>query len=196
MENKEYHRIIEAMLFASGEPLAADKIAGALDLDIDTVEKLCRELGDRIDDSGSAIELVRTDDKYQLCTRSKYGEYIRSALEIRRNSPLSQAAMEVLAIIAYNGQVTKNLIETVRGVDCSAVVSGLVAKGLIEEAGRLDLPGRPMLYATTPLFLRCFGMESLSQLPPLPRPAEPGEQISLEQLSADTDGLPEADPVE
>ena len=135
--------------------------------------------------------MVHTDDKYQICARSQYGEYIRSVLEIRRNSPLSQAAMEVLAIIAYNGQVTKNLIETVRGVDCSAVVSGLVAKGLIEEAGRLDLPGRPMLYATTPLFLRCFGLESLTQLPPLPRPAEPDGQITLEQLAADADALPE-----
>ncbi|MBQ9994254.1 MAG: SMC-Scp complex subunit ScpB, partial [Clostridia bacterium] len=93
---------------------------------------------------------------------------IRSALELRRNTPLSNAAMEVLAIIAYNEPVTRNLVERVRGVDCSGVMSSLLNKGLIEEKGRLDLPGRPMQYKTTTLFLRCFGMESLAQLPKLP----------------------------
>lgn len=156
------------MLFASGEPMQVSRIAHVLGIDEQTTDGLCRQLGDRIEQSGSSLELVHTDDKYQLCTKSQYASYIRDALELRRNTPLSQAAMEVLAIIAYNGPVTRNLIETVRGVDCSAVVSGLLAKGLIEERGRLDLPGRPMLYATSALFLRCFGLESLKQLPPLP----------------------------
>ncbi|MBQ4313351.1 MAG: SMC-Scp complex subunit ScpB [Clostridia bacterium] len=168
MEVQRYERIIEAVLFASGEPVSVSRLAEVLDMDAETVIGLCNQLSDRIDESGSALEIVRTDDKFQLCTKSEYAPYIRSALELRRNTPLSNAAMEVLAIIAYNEPVTRNLVERVRGVDCSGVMSSLLNKGLIEEKGRLDLPGRPMQYKTTTLFLRCFGMESLAQLPKLP----------------------------
>lgn len=185
MEIKELLRTIEAVLFASGEPMSVERLARVLELDAETVENLCQRLGDRIDASGSALELVKMDDKYQLCTRSEYAQYIRTALELRRSTPLSPAAFEVLAIIAYNEPVTKNLIENVRGVDCSAVVSGLLAKGLIEEKGRLDLPGRPMLYKTSELFLRCFGLESIRDLPVLPADAKNDQiegQLSVDEL--------------
>ncbi len=168
MRVDELIRGIEAVIFASGEPVSIGRLGAVFGLDDEVVIGLCGKLAERMESSGSALRLVRTDDRFQICTRSEYAEYIRSALELRRNTPLSNAALETLAIIAYNEPVTKNLIERVRGVDCSGVVSSLLAKGLIEEKGRLDLPGRPMLYKTSALFLRCFGMESLEQLPKLP----------------------------
>ena len=112
--------------------------------------------------------LRRLDDAYQLCSDPAYASYVRTAMDLRRNTPLSQAAMEVLAVVAYNQPVTKAFVEQVRGVDCSAVMQGLVAKGLVEEKGRLELPGRPLLYGTTPHFLLSFGLTTLEDLPPLP----------------------------
>ena len=116
----------------------------------------------------SGICLVRIDGKYQLCTREEYGDNVRALLEIKKNAPLSQAAFEVLAIVAYNKTVTKSFIEQIRGVDCSGSIANLVQKGLIEEKGRLDLPGRPLVYGTTDRFLRCFSLNSLEDLPELP----------------------------
>ncbi|MBP3415370.1 MAG: SMC-Scp complex subunit ScpB [Clostridia bacterium] len=180
----ELLRALEAVLFASGEPIPVDRLAQVLEIDEETAVNLIGKLSDKIDESGSALQIVRMDDKYQLCTRSEYASYIRSALELRRNTPLSQAAMEVLAIVAYNEPVTKNLIESVRGVDCSGVVSSLLAKGLIVECGRLDLPGRPMLYKTSELFLRCFGIVSLNQLPKLTGDID-SEQIEGQSIVED-----------
>lgn len=176
MEINEAIRTIEAVLFASGEPVSIGRLSQVLEIDENTITALCNKLSDRIDESGSALKLVRTADKFQLCTRAEYATYIRAALDLRRNTPLSPAAMEVLAIIAYNEPVTRTLVERVRGVDCSGVISSLLTKGLIEEKGRLDLPGRPMQYQTSALFLRCFGIESLEQLPRLPS-EEQAEQI-------------------
>ena len=117
------------------------------------------------------VRILHLEDSYQMCTNSQYGGKVRAALEIRRNAPLSQAAMEVLAVIAYNQPVTKAFVEQVRGVDCSGVIGSLMTKGLIEERGRLELPGRPLLYGTTVNFLRCFGLSSPEELPPLPEKA-------------------------
>lgn len=158
----------EAVLFAAGEPVEIEKFCTVFDVDDDTVEKVMDMLADRLDNSGSAVKLVRLDFSYQLCTRREYAENIRSVLDLRRKSPLSQAALEVLAVIAYNQPVTKAYVEQVRGVDCSGVVSTLVEKGLLEEKGRLELPGRPLLYGTTQNFLRCFGLKSLDDLPEVP----------------------------
>ena len=158
----------EAVLFAAGEPVEIEKFCTVFDVDDDTVEKVMDMLADRLDNSGSAVKLVRLDFSYQLCTRREYAENIRSVLDLRCKSPLSQAALEVLAVIAYNQPVTKAYVEQVRGVDCSGVVSTLVEKGLLEEKGRLELPGRPLLYGTTQNFLRCFGLKSLDDLPEVP----------------------------
>lgn len=168
MSDIEAQAIIEAILFASGDPLELARIAEALDMDVETavIELEKFELG--LEKRKSGLCLLRLDDKYQLCTRAEYADKIRAILEIRRNTPLSSAALEVLAVVAYNQPITKSYIEQVRGVDCTGVISTLSQKGLIEECGRLDLPGRPLLYATTSDFLRCFCISSLSELPNLP----------------------------
>ncbi len=169
MEIKQYQAAMEAILFASGEPVALTRIAEVLELDEETAGRLADDLMHDYNTRPGGLSIVRLNSAYQMCTRKDYAEYIRKAMEIRRNTPLSQAAMEVLSIVAYNQPVTRAFIEQVRGVDCGAVVQGLAAKNLIEEKGRLELPGRPLLYGTTPDFLRCFGISSLDELPPLPQ---------------------------
>lgn len=171
---------LEAMLFAAGDPVEAGKLADVLELDIETVEKLLGTLGAQYDERNSGLMLIRIDNKYQLCTREVFSENVRKLMEIRKNAPLSNAAFEVLAIIAYNKSVTRSFIEQVRGVDCSGPVSSLVQKGLIEEKGRLDLPGRPLIYGTTDRFLRCFSLNSLDDLPELPK-TEEVEKISKDE---------------
>lgn len=120
----------------------------------------------------SGIRIVRLNDSYQMCTKAEYEPYIRLALELKHNAPLSPAALEVLAIVAYHQPVTKAFLEQVRGVDSSGVLNGLFAKGLIEERGRLELPGRPLLYGTTQNFLRCMNLTSLEELPQIPGQAD------------------------
>lgn len=163
---------IEAMLFASGDPIEASKLAEVLDIEIEIVEKMLGHLGGMLDERESGLMLIRVDNKYQLCTREEHAEDVRKLMEIKKNTPLSNAAFEVLAVIAYNKTVTRSFIEQVRGVDCSGPISSLVQKGLIEEKGRLDLPGRPLIYGTTDRFLRCFSLNSLDDLPELPKTEE------------------------
>ncbi len=184
MEFKEYRAAMEAILFANGEPVSAARLAEVLELDTDTVDRIAADLMSELLARDGGIYMVRLDDQYQLCTRKEYADAVRRSLDIRRNTPLSQAAMEVLAIVAYNQPVTKAFIEQVRGVDCSAVIQGLMQKNLIEEQGRLELPGRPLLYGTTPVFLRCFGVSGLQELPPLPQSEEEARMVetTLEEL--------------
>lgn len=177
MEIKEYRSAIEAILFASGEPVSASRLSEVLELDEETVCRVADDLKNEINTRAGGIMMVKLDDQYQLCTRKSYAEYVRRALDIRRNTPLSQAAMEVLAIVAYNQPVTKAFVEQVRGVDCAAVIQGLMQKNLIEEKGRLELPGRPLLYGTTPVFLRCFNVSKLDELPPLPQKEESDRMV-------------------
>ncbi|MBR3620277.1 MAG: SMC-Scp complex subunit ScpB [Clostridia bacterium] len=173
MTNEEMRAAIEAILFASGEPLEITRIAEAMETDVETVRGYIFEIGASLDSRGSGICLLKLGDKYQLCSRKEYAPLIRAVLDLKKNIPLSNAALEVLAVVAYNQPVTKAYIEQVRGVDCSGVVNTLCQKGLLEERGRLELPGRPLLYGTTPNFLRCFCLTSLADLPELPeKPAE------------------------
>ena len=137
-------------------------------METDTVHKLVDNLSIQYDDRQSGLQIVKLGEKYQMITRSDFSDYVRSVLEVKKNAPLSQAAFEVLAVVAYNQPVTKAFVEQVRGVDCSGVVNTLCQKGLLEEKGRLDLPGRPLLYGTTDEFLRCFSVSSLDELPALP----------------------------
>lgn len=184
MEIKEYKAAIEAILFASGEPVSVSRLAEVLELDGETVARFADDLMNEINTRGGGIRMVRLDDQYQLCTGKEHADAVRRALDMRRNTPLSQAAMEVLAIVAYNQPVTKAFIEQVRGVDCTAVLQGLQQKALIEEKGRLELPGRPLLYGTTPVFLRCFGVSKLTELPPLPQKEEDARMVetTLEEV--------------
>lgn len=168
MENKELIPMLEAVLFAVGEPIEAEKISHALGIDLILIEQALSELKDKYDEN-SGLCLLKLDNKYQLCTKKIFADNIRSVIEVKKNAPLSQAALEVLAIVAYNQPVTKAFIEQIRGVDCSAVLSNLCLKSLVEEVGRLELPGRPLIYGTTAEFLRCFNVSSLDELPELPK---------------------------
>ncbi len=147
-----------------------------MELDEEAAVAVLESLKTKYEKFESSIEILRLENQWQLCTKKEFEPYIRGAFEIKRNAPLSQAALEVLAVIAYNQPVTRAFAEQVRGVDCSGVISTLVEKGLIEEAGRLDLPGRPISYKTTPLFLRSFGLESIEDLPPVMDEAESGDK--------------------
>ncbi len=193
MEFKEYSAAIEAILFANGEPVSAERLAEVLELDTETVHRIAADMISEMSARAGGVYMVKLDEQYQLCTRKEYADAVRRSLDIRRNTPLSQAAMEVLAIVAYNQPVTKAFIEQVRGVDCSAVVQGLVQKNLIEEQGRLELPGRPLLYGTTPVFLRCFGVSGVHELPPLPQKEENARMVetTLEELIEQTDSAEE-----
>lgn len=159
---------ILAILFAGGDAVELSRVAQAVGADEETVEHLLPDIRGELADAEMPFELLRLGDKLQLCTRSEFAPVIREALELRRNVPLSQAALEVLAVIAYNQPVTRAFIEQVRGVDSSGVVNSLMDKALVEEAGRLELPGRPIAYRTTANFLRCFGISSLDELPTVP----------------------------
>ncbi|MGN0536195.1 MAG: SMC-Scp complex subunit ScpB [Eubacterium sp.] len=163
---------LEAMLFAAGDPVEPAKLAEVLDIDVENVIKILGHLEAMYDEREGGLRLIRVDGKYQICTREEYSEEVRGLLEIKKNTPLSQAAFEVLAIVAYNKTVTRSFIEQIRGVDCSGPISNLIQKGLIEEKGRLDLPGRPLVYGTTDRFLRCFSLNSLEDLPDLPDNAD------------------------
>lgn len=182
MKMQELIPAMEAVLFSSGDTISLDRLTQIFEETPEKIEKAAASISERLCDSG--IEILRLENTYQLSTRGEYAGYIKKAFDIRRRTPLSPASLEVLAVIAYNQPVTKAFIEQVRGVDCSGVVSTLVEKGLIEERGRLELPGKPLLYGTTKNFLRCFCISDLSELPPLPK-SEPeindvGEQLTLE----------------
>ena len=168
MKMNDLQAAVEAILFAAGEPLEIERIVEALEVETEMVESVLLELKKALDDNNSGICLVKMENLYQLCTRQDYAQEVRKVLEIKKNAPLSNAAFEVLAVIAYNQPVTKAFIEQVRGVDCSGVIQTLILKGLVEERGRLELPGRPLVYGTTPEFLKCFCVNNLSELPELP----------------------------
>ena len=187
MEIKERLGAIEAILFASGEPVELYRLSEASGVDIGTLPSMIKLLNDRYDDNQSGITIKKLDSSYQMCTREKFAPQIRLALETKRNTPLSAAAMEALTIIAYNQPVSKGFVENVRGIDSSSVINNLVEKGLVEEAGRLDVPGKPIVYRTTPIFLRSFGLSSVAELPPLP-----DKQPMLEGFELGTD-IPESE---
>ena len=164
---------IEAVLFASGDPIESEKLAEAIGIEHDTVIKMIDRLNDRYSEAGSALVITRLGESYQLMTRPEFADNIKAALENRRQTPLSQAAMEVLAIVAYNQPVTRGFVEQVRGVDSSGVVKSLVERDLLEEYGRLeDVPGRPIAYRTTENFLRCFGLNGIDALPAIPNSSD------------------------
>lgn len=180
MENHEKEAAIESILFAAGEPVSIKKIAEALEISEREIETAAATLCDFYDFNRRGIKIVRLNDKLQLCTRAEYASYIRRALETRKPPALSQAALEVLAIVAYRQPVTRAYIEQVRGVDSSGTISSLTEKGLIEECGRLEVPGRPTLFHTTDSFLRSFGISAISELPQLNNQNDGQISFSLE----------------
>ena len=167
MDLIQYKAALEAVLFAVAEPISTEKLAEVLGIEPQVVERLCDHLQDEFAEEEHGIQLLSLEGRWQFSTKAQFGEQVKAALDKRRNVPLTSAALEVLAIIAYNQPVTRSFIEQVRGVDSSGVVQSLAQKGLIEEAGRLDLPGRPIAFRTTDGFLRSFGLASLAELPAL-----------------------------
>lgn len=177
MNQKKLRAAVEAMLFAYAEPIGADKLAQALQVPVSSVEPVLEELRTRYAREDSGLCLLHLNTHWQLATKADFAEPVRRVLDTRRSVPLGPAAMETLTVIAYNQPVSRAFIEQVRGVDSSSSVSGLLEKGLIEEAGRLDLPGRPVAFRTTDVFLRCFGLSGLDDLPPIHSREESGGEV-------------------
>ena len=196
MDIQELEAAVEAIVFASGEPVGIDRICLALELDRDTAEKLLRKLEDRYAYERRGVRLVRMEDSYQLCSAPEYGDAVRKAFEIRKSAKLSQPALEVLTIIAYFQPTTRAYVDQVRGVDSSYTVGLLLDRKLIEECGRLQVPGRPHLYRTTKEFLRVFHISSLEELPEIPG-VEPEGQLRLGEdgtVQDMSDGSADASP--
>ena len=190
MTEKEYRSAIEAILFSAGDPVDIKRLSDTFELPESAIKTQMDILMEEYAELGRGITVIRLNDSYQMVSVKKYAPQVRKAMDLRRNIPLSQAAMEVLAVIAYNQPVTKSFVEQVRGVDCSGVIGSLTTKGLIEERGRLELPGRPLLYGTTDHFLRCFSISSLDELPPIPKDEDKGDrgkQLSIFETGENQD---------
>ena len=182
-------KIIEAVLFAAGHPVTYQKLGEVLSRPAGAVKDIVRDYMEQYNAEDTplprGIMLIMFDDACQLCTREQYGSYIRDALGIKRGGNLSQSSIETLAVIAYNEPVTRAFVDTVRGVDSSYGVSNLAEKQLIEPCGRLEVPGRPILYRTTDHFLRVFGLSSLEDLPKVGIPS--ASAALQEKLFTDTE---------
>ena len=184
MEIKELECALEGVLFASGEPVPVERLCVGLEVDRQTLDAVAQKLMDKYSYEQRGIRLIRLDNSYQMVSSPAYAPHIRKTLENRKPPKLSQPALEVLAIIAYYQPVTRAYIDQVRGVDSSYTVSLLLERELIEEAGRLAVPGRPVLFRTNKNFLRSFGMSSLEELPELPESTQEGTQMTLKLEAA------------
>jgi len=168
MELKEIESATEGILFASGEPVHIERVCVALELDRPTAEQILQRLADRYAFERRGMRIVRMEDSWQMCSSPDYAEAIRRAFEIRKPAKLSQPALEVLTIIAYYQPTTRAFVDQIRNVDSSYTVGLLQERNLIETCGRLQVPGRPLLYRTTKQFLRAFHLSSLEELPEIP----------------------------
>lgn len=184
MELKELESAIEGILFAAGEPVEVERICLALETDRPTVDAVCQRLSDWYRYERRGIRLLKLENSYQLASAPEFAPHIRKTFETRKPARLSQPALEVLAIIAYYQPATRAYVDQIRGVDSSYTVGLLLDRELIEECGRLAVPGRPILYRTTKNFLRSFGMSSLEELPELPNTSPEDGQLTLEMQAA------------
>ncbi len=189
LEMKEIEATVEGILFASGEPVSLDRICMATDLDAHTVKMVLQKLMDYYSFERRGIRLVRMEDSYQMCSAPEYADTIRKAFEIRKPAKLSQPALEVLTIIAYYQPTTRAYVDQIRGVDSSYTVGLLLDRHLIEECGRLQVPGRPHLYRTTKTFLRSFHLNSLEDLPEMPG-LEADGQLRLDENGELVENVP------
>ena len=181
MEIQKQKEILEAILFAAGRVVTQEELVLALEIDKKQVEELVKNM--QKDFANRGIEIIKIEDGYQLCSKKEYYEYIYPILDKRAKPNLSTAALETLAIIAYNQRATRAEIEAIRGVNSDGTIYKLLDYGLIEDAGKADLPGKPTTYKTTPEFLKMFGYESLSKLPELPKyKLDSNRQIVIEEL--------------
>ena len=178
MEREELQRTIEAILFAAGERVEISRLASVLETDENEIEEAVEALAGELSFARRGIRIVRLDRGYQMVSSGEMADYVTKALETRKPPRLSSAQLETLTIIAYYQPATKAMVEQIRGVDSAYSVAALLNKKLIEEAGRLNVPGRPIQYRTTPDFLRTFGISSLEELPPIEKVAF-GEPVAL-----------------
>lgn len=174
LEQSDIQRALMAILFAAGEPVEAKRLAAALEVDEDEIHQELQALMDMLSYERSGIRIIRLESAYQMCSSAEMAPYVTKALETRKPPKLSASQLEALTIIAYYQPATKAYVEQLRGVDSSYSISALLTKKLIEECGRLNVPGRPILYRTTPDFLRTFGLSSLEELPEI-------EKINLQK---------------
>lgn len=165
MNIKTVEAIIEGVLFAAGDAVKIDRLSDIAEVDTGTLVSIVNNISDRYETEKSGLMIIRLEDSFQMCTRPEYQEYISRLKEPKKAQNLSNAALEVLAVIAYRQPVTRGQIEAIRGVSSDSLVSRLVERGLVCECGRLDAPGRPILFSTTEEFLRCFNLSSLTELP-------------------------------
>lgn len=186
MEIREIQAAIEAVLFAAGDAIELERLADIVDVDKKSLREILKKMMDEYSYERRGIHIIRMEDSYQLCTRGEFSEYVSRLAEPPKMMNLSNAALEVLAIVAYKQPVTKSSIEHIRGVNCDYIVNRLIERNFIEEKGRLDAPGRPILFGTTQHFLRIFGVSELEDLPDfdsLGQTAEEGEQLEMEAVS-------------
>ena len=186
MEQTELQRTLMAVLFAAGEPVSIARLAQSLEVDADELEREAKTLMDSLSYNRSGIRIVRLEDAYQMCSASEQAAFVTKTLETRKPPKLSQSQLETLTIVAYYQPTTKAYIEQIRGVDSAYSVSALLTKKLICEDGRVNVPGRPILYRTTPDFLRVFGLSSLDELPEV----ELTDLRSRQQLQLDMSEAP------
>ena len=183
MELKKEQAIIEAMLFSSGKEVSIKDIMNILELGSEDIEKIMQNMKLKYEAEDSGIELIKVNDSYQLCTKKELYDYIYPLFDNRTKPTISNAALETLSIIAYNPKITRAQIEAIRGVGSDGTIYKLLEFGLIEEAGRLDAPGRPTMYKITNQFMKMFGISSLDELPELPRyKLDENEQIVIEEV--------------
>ncbi len=184
---KSLESAVEAILFAAGYPVKYSKIAEVLGLDVANTKNVIEHMAEEYNGAKSkrGINLLMFPETCQLSTKEQYAPYIREALGIKRGGNLSASSMEVLAVVAYNQPVTRSFVDQVRGVDSSYAMNSLIDKDLIEACGRLDAPGRPMLYVTTEKFLRVFGINSLSELPATEIMLPPKEETPIVEDDGD-----------
>lgn len=178
-------------MFAAGEPVKAAKLASVLEVDLEEAEEAVRLLKYQYDSETRGLQIIEIDDGYQICSRPEYYVYIQEILGEQRRQALSNAAMEALAIIAYKQPITRGQVEYVRGVNSDGAVNRLAERGLIEECGRLDAPGRPILYKTTQNFLRCFGLKTPNDLPAIDTSITGKEYEQLELIPDEEKGKEE-----
>ncbi len=181
-ENLNIECAIEGILFAAGEPVKAAKLAAVLEADIREVNQAVWNLKKEYDEKKRGVQIIEIDEGFQICSRPEYYVYIQEILGDQRRQALSNAAMEALAIIAYKQPITRGQVEYIRGVNSDGAVNRLAERGLIEECGRLDAPGRPILYRTTQNFLRCFGLKTPQDLPVIDMSAVSAGYEQLELL--------------
>ena len=194
MELEKIQSIIESILFAAGRMVSIEEIELALEVSKVDLEQILEKMQEEYKEEKRGIELIKLNNGYQLCSKKENYEYIYQIIDKRNKPKLSNAALETLSIIAYNPKISRAEIEAIRGVSVDATIYKLLEYGLIEEAGKLDLPGRPMSYKTSDEFLRLFGYSSLDELPELPRyKMDENHQIVIEELEENNEDVQEKD---